>query len=592
MRHTHRATAAAFALLVACSGQDSLRPPPVGASIAVAAGDGQTVTAGTTVTLGALVTDGAGAPVAGVAVAWTIVSGGGSIPATTTTGADGIAGAAFAVGPTAGVKSVRAGLVGAAGPVAAFTVTATAGAAVRLVRSAGDGQTAIAGEVLPAPLAVTVVDAFGNGVGGHPVSWSVSAGNATVTPVQSATDGAGLAQAVVTTAAPAGPIVLLATAAGLGGSPVAFTATATINVTLAVELPIPANYGLHDQFVRDGLAFLCAWNTGLLIYDVGNGMRGGSPSNPVRVSSIVTAASGVPGGAQVHNAWWYHAPSGEKRYVFVGQEGPASGGIGVGSMGDIHVVDISDIDNPVEVASYRLAGAGTHNFWVDEQAEILYAAYYNGGVVALDVSGTLSGDLAARELGRLQPGGAGNTYVWGVMLSNGSVYASDMLSGLWQLQTTGGVLSVAGGGNNVPDRFGSDLWVANGFAYTGTWGTRFTGGTGRPGNVVKVWQLGATGAPSLVDSVVVAGAGTISDVEVSADGKLLVFSTESGPSAGVWFYSLAADPAHPVLLGRYLVASGVHTATIAEIGGRRYVFAAKDPGGPALLVLDVTSLGP
>jgi len=95
-----------------------------------------------------------------------------------------------------------------------------------------------------------------------------------------------------------------------------------------------------------------------------------------------------------------------------------------------------------------------------------------------------------------------------------------------------------------------------------------------------------------VDSVVVPGAGTVSDVEVSADGKLLVFSMEYGPDAGIWFYSLAADPAHPVLLGRFLVGTGVHTATIAEIGGRRYVFAAKDPSGPSLLVLDVTSLGP
>ncbi len=27
-----------------------------------------------------------------------------------------------------------------------------------------------------------------------------------------------------------------------------------------------------------------------------------------------------------------------------------------------------------------------------------------------------------------------------------------------------------GGGNNVPDRFTSDLWVKDGFGYTGTWG--------------------------------------------------------------------------------------------------------------------------
>jgi hypothetical protein len=87
------------------------------------------------------------------------------------------------------------------------------------------------------------------------------------------------------------------------------------------------------------------------------------------------------------------------------------------------------------VAFYHLNGAGTHNFWMDEQKQILYAAYYNGGVVALDVSGTLSGDLKNRVLGQLRLGGAGNTFTWGVQLANGFLYAIDMLSGLWQLTT-------------------------------------------------------------------------------------------------------------------------------------------------------------
>ena len=46
-----------------------------------------------------------------------------------------------------------------------------------------------------------------------------------------------------------------------------------------------------------------------------------------------------------------------------------------------------DLAHPNEVASFHLDGAGTHNFWMDEDAQILYAAYYNQGVVALDVSG-------------------------------------------------------------------------------------------------------------------------------------------------------------------------------------------------------------
>jgi len=197
-------------------------------------------------------------------------------------------------------------------------------------------------------------------------------------------------------------------------------------ITLTAVVPVPANYGHHDTFVRDGIAFVCAWNTGVLIYDVGDGVKGGSPASPQLISSLVTA------GGEVHNAWWFHNPvTGEKRYLFIGQEGP--GTVGTSSSGNIHVVDVSNLAMPREVASYGMSGAGTHNFWMDEARQVLYAAYYNGGVVALDVSGTLSGSLASRVIARITPGGEGNTFVWGVMLANGHLYASDMLSGLWEL---------------------------------------------------------------------------------------------------------------------------------------------------------------
>ncbi|MGE5760487.1 MAG: hypothetical protein ACM37V_09060, partial [Gemmatimonadota bacterium] len=312
---------------------------------------------------------------------------------------------------------------------------------------------------------------------------------------------------------------------------------------------------------------------------VGNGIKGGSPAKPVLVDSITTA------GGEVHNAWWFHNPAiPEQKYLFIGQEGPGS--IGTSSSGDIHVVDVSDLNNIHEVGFFHRTGAGTHNFWMDESKAILYAAYYNGGVTAIDVSGTLSGDISARMIDTLSFG-AGNTYTWGVQLYNGSLYAMDMVSGFWQLNTANGVLSVAAGGNNVPERYGSDLWVANGYAYTGTWGVRSTFG-----NAVKIWRLGATGAPTLVDSIVTTGITTVSDIEVSDDNKLLMFSTENGPNSGFWFYHLT-DPAHPTLAGKYLVSGisgGIHTATFSRIGGKLYAFGAKDPSGAALFILDVTSL--
>ena len=204
------------------------------------------------------------------------------------------------------------------------------------------------------------------------------------------------------------------------------------SVELRATVPIPPAYGIHDAYVRDGLAFVFAWNTGVIIYDVGNGMRGGSPSNPVEVSRLLTADDGVPGGSAVHNGWWFHNPvRGENRYLFIGQEG--AGVVGSASSGDMHVVDVLDLAHPKEVAVFHLDGAGTHNFWVDEPRQILYMAYYNGGVVALDVSGQLLGDLSNRVIAQIKPGGNADTYVWGVQLSAGSLYAVDMLSGLWQL---------------------------------------------------------------------------------------------------------------------------------------------------------------
>jgi hypothetical protein len=523
-----------------------------------------------------LVEDSAGTPVAGVVVAWSVTGGGGTITASSTTDGAGIAGAIRTLGTVAGTQTAQAVVGGAS---VSFTATALAGPPTQRSKNAGDAQTAAAGSVLPVPFAVLVQDQYANPVESVTVNWTVASGGGSLSVPSSKTNGSGIARVTLTLGLDAGPNGVTADVQGIAGG-LAFTATALIQPVLVTSLPIPQNYGIHDQFVRDGLVFVSAWNTGVIIYDVGNGIKGGSPSNPVLVDSLATL------GGQTHNAWWFQNPvTSENRYLFIGQEGPGS--IGASSSGDIHVLDIFDLNNIQEVAFFHYT-AGTHNFWMDEANQILYAAYYNGGVVAIDVSGTLSGDISSRMIDTITFG-AGNTYTWGVQLYNGSLYAVDMLSGLWQLNTTGGSLSSAAGGNNVPERFGSDLWVANGYAYTGTWGGFPR--NGNPGNALKIWQLGATGAPTLVDSVITASISTVSDVEVSDDGKLLMFSTENGPNSGFWFYRLT-DPAHPTFIANYLVSSGVHTATFARIGGKLYAFGAKDPSGAALIILDVSSLDP
>ena len=113
---------------------------------------------------------------------------------------------------------------------------------------------------------------------------------------------------------------------------------------------------------------------------------------------------------------------------------------------------MSDLTAPKEVAFYQVDGAGTHNFSVDETNGVLYAAYYNGGVRAIDVRGDL-GTCAANQqnyrrgvepfrcdlrlMGRELAIGLTDlnrsVYVWGVQYLNGNVYASDMVNGIWKL---------------------------------------------------------------------------------------------------------------------------------------------------------------
>lgn len=360
--------------------------------------------------------------------------------------------------------------------------------------------------------------------------------------------------------------------------------TAPTGLVLTATVPIPPNYGIHDTFVRDGLAFVCAWNTGVIILDVGNGVVGGTPADPVEVSRLRTASSGVDG-PRVHNAWWFQNPNtGEQRYLFVGQEGP--GQIGASSSGDIHVVDVADLANPREVASYHVNGttrsAGTHNFWMDESAEILFAAYYNGGVVALDVSGELTGDLASREIARIQPA-ADSTYVWGVQFQNGSIYATDMLSGLYHFTFTGtGFVQAGGGTGEGTDHFFSDLSVTDRYAYTGTWGTRGA----NVGNLINVWRLDGEGRPERMRAFAVDDIGTVADLQVTADETALLVSAERGLDAGLHLFDVR-DPERPARLALVRVAQGVHTATLGVIDGTTYAFAARNAPSPALLIYEI-----
>jgi hypothetical protein len=208
------------------------------------------------------------------------------------------------------------------------------------------------------------------------------------------------------------------------------------------------NY-VHDVDVQDGLAYLSYWNDGLIILDVGNGIKGGSPEAPKLVSQYKydldalyreVEAVGGPGFIRGAHTAWRHG-----KYVFVGDEVFSAvprntEGSGVNALGRaygrLHVVDVSDIHNPRAVAYYEPKDGGTHNVWV--AGDTLYMGDYQGGLRVLDISGELRGDLLrqGREIAHVTTAdgqgvrpNAPNT--WGAIYRNGLIYAPDINTGLW-----------------------------------------------------------------------------------------------------------------------------------------------------------------
>jgi len=210
-----------------------------------------------------------------------------------------------------------------------------------------------------------------------------------------------------------------------------------------------AGRSLHDIDLRDGLLYASYWNDGLVVLDVGNGVKGGSPSNPVMVSQYKydlnalykqVEVDGGPGFIRGTHTAWRH-----KNYVFIADEVfPAASPKGTKdaaagrAYGRLQVLDVSDIAHPKSVAWYEPEYGGVHNVWV--AGDTLYMGAYNAGFRVFDITGELRGDLRAqgREIGHLNTadmdGHVKNTAMtWGVVVNpkDGLAYVNDDNNGLW-----------------------------------------------------------------------------------------------------------------------------------------------------------------
>jgi hypothetical protein len=184
---------------------------------------------------------------------------------------------------------------------------------------------------------------------------------------------------------------------------------------------------LHDVIVQDGYAYVSYWDDGAVVLDVGAGTHGGTPTTPTFVSQYKYPIGNT------HVAWRHG------RYLFVGDEIFPAGWDAdqpIDARGYIHVLDMSDIDNPVEVARYEVPEAGAHNVWAE--GDRLYVGYYQAGLRVLDISGELRGDLYAqgREIAVISTTDENTTtpnwpMAWGAQIHKGRIYSSDLNSGLW-----------------------------------------------------------------------------------------------------------------------------------------------------------------
>ncbi|HVT38231.1 MAG TPA: Ig-like domain-containing protein [Gemmatimonadaceae bacterium] len=209
------------------------------------------------------------------------------------------------------------------------------------------------------------------------------------------------------------------------------------------------NARLHDLWVNDGIAYSAQGGAGTVVVDVGNGKYGGTIEKP-KLITVYEVNSG-------HEIFPYFQKKTGKVYLFIGDEEmnrsnkvwggsgyslagadgkPPKNSVAQTSGGYTHIIDFTDPMHPIPVARYHLEDYGSHDIIV--QDDILYQAYYDGGVRLVDVSGELMGNLydQGREIAVFKsydPDGytANAPFVMNAMPWKGKVLFTDFNSGLW-----------------------------------------------------------------------------------------------------------------------------------------------------------------
>src|SRR5690606_36510962 len=167
----------------------------------------------------------------GVVITASIASGGGTLGGTMTANTNAAGIATFtnlSITGSAGARTLSLGGDGLTN-VVTTAITITAGSAAQIAANGGDGQSAVVNTAVSTAPSVFLSDISGNPVAGVSVTFAVASGGGSLGDSGTVvTDAAGIATAPAwTLGTTAGANTLNATSAGLTGSPVPFTATAT-----------------------------------------------------------------------------------------------------------------------------------------------------------------------------------------------------------------------------------------------------------------------------------------------------------------------------------------------------------------------------
>ena len=196
---------------------------------------------------------------------------------------------------------------GLGGSPVTFRASGTAGGATQIAVNGGNNQTAGVNSVLPVDPSVIVTDALGNPVAGISVTFSVAAGNGSITGETSATNASGVAEVGSwQLPATARTNTLTAAVSGLTGSPVTFTATGTATTAASVaSSDISAVFG-------QSITFTATVTSG-----------GGTPTGSVRfvVDGSEAAVVALAGGQAVYATAGLALGSQPVRIEYLGENG-------------------------------------------------------------------------------------------------------------------------------------------------------------------------------------------------------------------------------------------------------------------------------